>query len=69
LYERIVNRLAYLFIATRELRDMFSIVLIIAQSFPTVRRGGHDVSGGGGCMEGGVEEMQVMSAFGTASEL
>jgi hypothetical protein len=33
---------SYLFIATGELRDMFGIV-IIAQSFPTIRCGGHFV--------------------------
>jgi hypothetical protein len=31
---------SYLFIATGELSDMFRII-VVAQSFPTIRRGGH----------------------------
>jgi hypothetical protein len=60
--------LAYLFIAAGELRDMFGIVLIIAQPFPTIRGGGHDMCEGR-LVDGRGEAMEVRSAFGTASEL
>jgi hypothetical protein len=47
---------------------MFGIVLIIAQAFPTIRRGRHDMCVGV-VVNGGGEVREVMSAFGTASEL